>query len=193
MHDLPLDSARVSESGDFVTFGAFGSPAGAVRLGDGWLLLETGQAPLSLDRALGWMEGNAAGDIVAAVVTLPQQGNGGAAALAPHGVPMLVGPGAAAFVDAVLDGHEVSAGYDTVAEGRWIEAAGDSARVEPIDLPDMPGSLLVYVPSRRWIYVGAAAQALDWDIVLDRARERGWTVDRVGHARGIDAPAPERN
>jgi hypothetical protein len=187
MHDLPLDSARVA--GDFVTFGAFGSPAGAVRLGDGWLLLETGQAPLSLDRALDWMDANAAGDIVAAVVTIPQQGNGGVAALPGRGVPLLVAPGAAPLVEAMLDGQQVSADFETVDEGRWITAAGDSARVEPIDLPDLPGSLLVYVPSLRWIYVGGALQALERDGVMDRARERGWVVERVGHSRGIDAPA----
>jgi hypothetical protein len=187
MHDLPLDSARVA--GDFVTFGAFGSPAGAVRLGDGWLLLETGQAPLSLDRALDWMDANAAGDIVAAVVTIPQQGNGGVAALPGRGVPLLVAPGAAPLVEAMLDGHRVSASFETVDDGRWITVAGDSARVEPIDLPDLPGSLLVYVPSLRWIYVGGALQALERDVVMDRARERGWVVERVGHSRGIDAPA----
>ncbi|MFW6084323.1 MAG: hypothetical protein ACODAA_03845, partial [Gemmatimonadota bacterium] len=107
MHDIPLDSARVE--GEFVIFGAPGSPAGAVRVGDGWLLLETGQARLSIERALAWMEENAPGPLVGAVVTTTL-GNGGVAALAERGVPLFTGPGLEPYVRMVLRNHGLESG-----------------------------------------------------------------------------------
>lgn len=224
MHDIPLDSARVED--DFVIFGAPGSPAGAVRVGDGWLLLETGQARLSIERALAWMEENAPGRLVGAVVTTTL-GNGGAAALAERGVPIFTGPGLEPHVRTVLRNHGVgsdgadaegrgtgaatgetaagetaagrtaagrTAAVETVTAGRWISADSDSAAgsaapdsvyVEPIDLPDAPGSLLVYVPQLSWVYTYGARQPLDQAVLRDHARANGWSVEQMGNARGL--------
>ncbi len=222
MHDIPLDSARVE--GDFVTFGAFGSPAGAVRVGNGWLLLETGQARLSIERALAWMEENAPGPLVGAVVTTTL-GNGGAATLAERGVPVVTGPGLEPHLRMILRNHEIDAGgagaetdggatvpeaavVEVVTGGRWIgagsdatsdsgaESAGgapgsDSVYVEPIDLPDAPGSVLVYSPRLSWVYTYGARQPLDHAVLRDRIRERGWTVERIGNARSLRQPFGE--
>lgn len=186
MHDLPLDSARVE--GDFVTFGAFGSPSGAVRVGEGWLLLETGQAGLSLERAAAWLEENAPGPLVGAVVTT-SRGNGGAAALARRGVPVLAGPALVPHLRIVLAnaGAEPD-GIEPVVSGRWIGTDADSVWVEPIDLPDHPGGLLVWSPRLAWLYTSDAMQPLDLAILRDRIDERGWPVESLGTARALRQP-----
>src|SRR5260221_12804918 len=51
MHDVSYDSTALLQE-RFVTFNAAGAPAGAVKIGNAWLLLEAGQAPLSAQRAV---------------------------------------------------------------------------------------------------------------------------------------------
>lgn len=186
MHDLPLDSARVE--GDFASFGAFGSPAGAVRVGDGWLLLETGQARLSVDRATSWLEQNAPGRLLGAVVTV-LRGNGGAAALVERGTPVLTGPGFAPHLEIVLRNHGVSTGApETVREERWIVDGADSVLVAPLDLPDNPGGALVYSPRHSWIYASPAVRPLDFAILRDLVERRGWDVEWIGNSRDLRQP-----
>ena len=79
-----------------------------------------------------------------------------------------------------------------VSKPQWLRIGGDSAWVEPIDLPDYPGALVAYVPSLRWAYSGPAATPLYFDIVVARIRERGWAVDRVGSIRSLVQPIPAR-
>ncbi|MFW6089399.1 MAG: hypothetical protein ACODAB_06580 [Gemmatimonadota bacterium] len=186
MHDLPLDSARVG--GDFARFGAFGSPVGAVKVGDGWLLLETGQAELSVDRATEWLAENAPGRLVGAVATV-LRGNGGAAALAERGTPMFTGPGIAPYLEVVLRNHGVSSGApEVVHEERWVVDGADSVLVAPLDLPDSPGGVLVYSPRLSWIYAADAVQPLHLAILRDLVERRGWSVDWIGNARDIRQP-----
>lgn len=186
MHDLPLDSARVE--GDFARFGAFGSPAGAVRVGDGWLLLETGQAELSVDRATAWLAENAPGRLLGAVATM-LRGNGGAAALAERGTPVFTGPGIAPYLEVVLRNHGVSTGApQVVREDRWIVDGADSVLVAPLDLPDSPGSALVYSPRLSWIYAADAVRPLDHMILRDLVERREWSVEWIGNARALRQP-----
>jgi hypothetical protein len=63
--------------------------------------------------------------------------------------------------------------------------SGDSLWLEPIDLPDAPGTLVAYVPSLEWIYSASAANPLHLDMILARARARGWRVSRFGSARAV--------
>jgi hypothetical protein len=186
MHDIALDSARIVES-RLASFNTPGAPVGAVKLGEGWVLLETGQAPSSIERAAAWLRSaQGGGRIAEALITTPATGNGGAAWLAARQTPIHVASGAAPFVDAVLRGHSApSAGVASVARGRWLRVSGDSLWLEPIDLPDAPGSLMVYVPSLEWIYGASAANPLHLDQLLARARERRWHVSRYGSARGV--------
>jgi len=186
MHDLPLDSARVE--GNFVTFGAFGSPAGAVRIGDDWLLLEAGQAPLSTNRALDWLSAHADGKVIGAVVTTTS-GNGGVAALADRGIPVYTGPGIGEHVAIMLrnQGREVAA-YDVVREGRWIRTGGDSVFVAAVDLPDHSGGLAVYAPTLRWMYAYEAFQPLGQAVLADVAATRGWAVESLGTRQAVEQP-----
>jgi hypothetical protein len=191
MHDVPLDSARLVE-GRFASFGAPGSPVGAVKIGRQWLLLETGQAPLSVERAVTWLgKVDSASRIGAALVTIPATGNGGTAWLVSRGVSVRSAPGAMPFLEAVLRGHATPPrGLSAVTRAQWMHLDGDSLWVEPIDLPDASGALLAYVPSLEWVYSGLAANAVNLDQILNRARARGWKVSRVGSARGVATPLP---
>jgi hypothetical protein len=190
MHDLPLDSARVE--GDLVSFRTFGAPIGAVRVGGGWLLLEAGQAPLSTTRALDWLAEHADGDVVGAVVTTTN-GNGGVATLVERGIPVYTGPGLAEHVAEMLRNQgRRDTGYETISAGRWIASGPDSAFVAPVDLPDHPGGLALYVPSRRWMYTYEAAPALNRAVLIDAAAKRGWAVERMGTGRGpLEQPLAE--
>lgn len=195
MHDVPLDSAHLVE-GRFASFATPGAPAGAVKLGSAWVLLEAGQAPLGAERAAAWLAASDAGSrIAAALVTMPAASSGGVAWLVPRRVPIDAAPGAVPFVETMLRGHDVPAtGVTAVARGRWLHVGGDSLWLEPIDLPDAPGSLIAYSPSLQWVYGGSTANPLHLDLVLARARARGWQVTRTGSARDpmVMLPPPLR-
>ena len=71
-----------------------------------------------------------------------------------------------------------------------MRVGGDSLWLEPMDLPDLPGALVAYAPSLEWVYSAAAANPLQLDLILARAREKGWRVSRFGSARGATSPLP---
>lgn len=191
MQDLPLDSARAVEPG-LVRFGTFGFPAGAVKLGKDWLLLETGQTSLNAERAAQWLRQNGEGGTIAgAVLTYPSSANGGIVWLREKQIPFYLGPGAASFARTILRNHggSLPAGAE-ISRGRWLKVSGDSAWVEPIDLPDAPGTMLLYVPSRRWAYASGAVSPLHRRYLLERLKSRGWEVERLGSGRDLWA-APQ--
>jgi len=124
-----------------------------------------------------------------ALVTMPATGNGGTPWLATHEVRVHAGPGAMAFMEAVLRGHGVpSTKVARVSRGMWLPVGGDSLWLEPMDLPDLPGALVAYAPSLEWVYSSAAANPHQLDLILARAREKGWRVSRFGSARGAVSP-----
>ena len=193
MHDLPLDSARLVD-GTFATFGPFGPPVGAVKVGGQWLLLEAGQAALNAERSAAWLgAADTASRIAGALVTVPYAGNGGVTWLARRGTAIWAAPGARPFVDAMLRNAAVAArsgALVTVDAGRWIKVGTDSVRLERIDLPSGRGAMLAYVPSLKWAYAGMLASPLDMDVLMERVAARGWTVERIGSRRGIAMPVP---
>jgi hypothetical protein len=68
--------------------------------------------------------------------------------------------------------------------------AGDSLWLESVDLPDLPGALVVYSPSLHWLYGASTANPLHLDRMLALARARGWSVTRTGSARAPMVPLP---
>lgn len=191
MHDLPVDSARVSE-GTFATFGAFGSPPGAIKIGGRWVLLEAGQAGLSAERALDWLARNdAATPVGAAILTQASAGNGGVTALGRRRVPTWIAPGTKPFVDRML-GNTGIAGTSPTAVGRpqWLKLGTDSLWLEPTDLPDSPRTMVVYSPTLKWAYTATASAPLQMQYLVRILRARGFVVEKVGHARAISIAAP---
>ncbi|MEQ9401109.1 MAG: hypothetical protein RJQ04_18225 [Longimicrobiales bacterium] len=190
MHDRPIDSVTVVAPGVVAVHG-FGFPAGAVRVGEAWVLLQAGHAPLSLRRASDALAGHGVDRISAAVVARASAGNGGASALVEQGVPVYTSEAAAPFLDVVLEGAGVAPGAARVIRSPGTVAEAGELRLEPLDLPDAPGSLVVWWPERGWLYAPDAATPLDVRIVLDHARDRGWRVDALGTARRLWAPVEE--
>lgn len=191
MYDLPLDSAkRVAPR--VVSFATPGTPAAAVKLGRSWLLLEAGTAPLSIERAAAWLARTDSGAAVkGAVLSTAAYPQGGLPWLLAQHVPLHVAPAAAPVAAAVARGHDAAAPSpaSVVQRGRWLRMDGDSAWVEPVDLPDAPGALLVYVPSLQWAYAAMALSPMHQRPVEAALRAHGWTVTRIGNAR---VPWPTR-
>ena len=189
MHDLPLDSARtISDDADFVEFRTFGAPTGAVRVGGRWILLETGQAALSLERALEWLGTHTAGGIDYAIAGAAG-GNGGAAAAAAHNLPLLVGPGAQPFIDRVLDGaNRPRSDARPLQLPTTLRVGTDSVSIERIDLPGAAGSILLWLPSKRWLWAPDAMTPLDLRLVRAYAEQRGWSAAMIGNRRMLRLP-----
>jgi hypothetical protein len=194
MYDLPMDSARLIEQ-RFAVFGAFGTPAGAVRLGDRWLLFEAGQAPLVAQRALDWLARNAnAPTIAAAFMGTPAQISGGVTWLAAQHIPVYASTGAAPFMRTMLgNGNQPVTGLTVIERGRWLRIGADSLWLESFDLPNARGTLLAYVPSLQWVYAPLAIPPLELDLLMSHVRQRGWSVQRLGTLRNFVQPAPERS
>ena len=191
MHDLPLQAARRVDE-DWAAFNTSGAPAGAVRIGGEWLLLEAGQAPMNAERAVAWLaRADSAAPVVGALVTPPSPGSGGSAWLARGKLPIYVGPGAVPFQTTVLRNHGAPVRtLVTVDRARWLRVGTDSLWLAPLDLPDAPGALVAYWPAREWLYSGTSQLPAHRDMLLAHARSRRWKVARVGSARGVSVPLP---
>jgi hypothetical protein len=164
-----------------------------VKVGNAWLLLEAGQAPLVTERALTWLKANADAAPTHAILGDVFARNGGLAQLVRTRIPVVIAPGFEPMADAVLAGHETQrAGIAVAGKGAWLRAGGDSVWIEPIDLPDARGTLLVWVPSLRWLYAPGVSTPLDRGLVLDRARQAGWAVDRLGNLQKLVQPVTAR-
>lgn len=187
MHDLPLDSARVVAN-DYVAFRTPGAPQGAVRVGGRWVLLEGGQAPLSAERALAWMRGHVDGDPALALLAVVLPGGGGAGVMARQGLRLMVGPGAAPFLQRVLRNRGVHAPIEVVSTGRWVGVGADSLRLEPMNLPNARGTVLAWCPTLQWLWAPDAETPLDLKVVRERVRELGWSPRWLGTRRDLRAP-----
>lgn len=191
MHDLPYDSAKVIDD-RFATFGANGAPAGAIKLGGKWWLLEAGQGPLSAERASAELRRLDPGTpLGGAMVTSPRPGNGGTAWLARQDLHVWAAPGAAPILAQVLRGHDLGRTHlEPVDKGRWLRFGRDSAWVEPVDLIDAPGAMLVYVPGWDWVYSQLAVSPLHTAQLRAALDRRGWKAGNVGSLRGT-FPRPQ--
>jgi hypothetical protein len=195
MWAVPLDSARIVDA-YFATFPPFVGVSGAVRIGGQWVLLETGQAPGAGQAVSEWLARQAPGSKVgAAVVTNTTTSNGGVGWFAAQKVAVQVAPGAEPLVRQVLAGAGVAgrrAPGAVVRRPHWLRVGTDSLWLEPVDLPDMPGTMMVYSPTHRWLYsaagVGRPVTQVEQDAVVGRLGARGLRVEWIGNARTFHAP-----
>ena len=184
MFDIPVDSARIT--GDaFAAFGAPGTPAGAIRIGGRWLVIEAGTAPLSIERSVSVLRRLDPGTAIAGALITAPTGAGGTAWLARQATPTWITSTARPYAEAALRGWSVNGTTLRALSGsRWLRVGSDSLRVETVDLPDYPGTPIVYVPALRWAYAWPPG-AVQVDHVFAYIRQRGWHVDRVGSARNF--------
>ncbi|MEK9502708.1 hypothetical protein WI372_17060 [Gemmatimonadota bacterium DH-20] len=185
MHDRPMDSVSVVADG-LVAVHGFGYPAGAVDVGDGWLLLESGHMPLNFERARRALLAEGIDRLIGATAISTRAGNGGALALAEGGRPVWTAPAAHAAMTRVMEQNGGRAGALTVVrEGVWIGEGARRVRLEPVDLPDAPGSLVLWAPALGWLYAPGAIDPIDVRLVKDRAAELGWAWTALGTARAL--------
>jgi hypothetical protein len=184
MFDLPMDSARIVDE-SFAIFATPGAPTGAVKIGGRWLFVEAGTAPLSIERGVAFLHRiDPSGAIAGALITAPT-GAGGVAWLSRERMTMWVTSAALPFTDAALRGWSApTTAVRRLPQNTWIRVGADSVRVESIDLPDFPATSLVYVPTLRWAYAFPAGP-VQMDYLVDRVRQRGWRVDRIGSVRNF--------
>lgn len=193
MQDLQPDSAKVLQPGlvRFTAAGSFGFPAGAVKVGKSWLLLESGQAGVNAQRAIEWLgENDAEGKVSNAVLTPPSGANGGIVYLSRQETPIYLSSGAMPYASAILKNNGRPVKAIEVAKGQWLRMSGDSVWIEPVDLPDNPSSLMVYLPSLKWAYSAMAVTPLHQRYLLDRLKTHGWSVERIGSLRDLWAVPP---
>lgn len=104
------------------------------------------------------------------------------------GIPLLAATTARPFLTAMFAHQGVPLrGITWISRGDWHVVAGDSLWIEPVDLPDTEGSLLVWDPQLRWIYAGDAPGPAQIRAALALGAERGWAADRM-FVRGIAMP-----
>ena len=184
MFDLPMDSARIVD-GAFASFGAPGTPAGAVKIGGRWLLIEAGTAPLTVERSVAYLQRSDPGAALGGALVTAASGAGGVAWLARQRTPLWVVGSAQHYAEAALAGAgERAAKAEVVTSDRWIRLGSDSLRVEMVDLPDYPATPVVWVPSLHWAYASPAGP-LQVELVKAYIRGRGWRIDRVGNVRNL--------
>ncbi len=192
MWDLSLDSARVMES-RFALLGAQpGFSPTAVKVGRRWVLLEGSSVPARTEQEHQWLvshdQGSGFGAMLMTVAGAPR---GSIAWFADKGLPVYLGRGAQRGAKVVLANWKAKPDASRgVERGRWAVFDGDSLWVEPFDAPGTPGGLIAWVPSLRWVYQALAVDPIVQGMVMDHAKRRGWKVERLGHARTVNAPAP---
>jgi hypothetical protein len=190
MHDRSIDSVSTPVPGLLAVHG-FGFPAGALALGDGWLMLEAGHAPLNLERARLALKEAGMNRLDGAVVVAARAGNGGVVQLVRDNLPVHTSAAAEPFIRVMLENAGLPfRGVNVISTGRWIGSGDARVRLEPVDLPDVPGSLVLYAPALEWLYAPDAITDLDARIALDLARRNGWTVTRFGSARSLSVRPP---
>jgi hypothetical protein len=188
MWHLPQDTTSRLRDEHFAAFAPLMGSVGAVRLGGGWILLETGQAVGAVDRLAATLERLAPGArIIGGVAANPWTGNGGAPWLLARRLPVVAGPGAMPYLRRI----GAATGVTAVTSARWVRLGTDSVWVEPLSAPDFAGTLAIYSPTLQWLYtpiVGSPAHAAEVDALITRLEARGWRVGRVGGARSVVTP-----
>jgi hypothetical protein len=152
-------------------------------------LLEAGTAPFNAERAVRWLESREPGTHVAgALLTAPA--SGGAPWLAANRLSVRVGAGAEPFERIMLANRGAPLSAIKVIRAReMLVAGGDTAIIEPVDLPDAPGSLVIYRPREKWLYLNPGLP-LQIEAALRHARAEGWQVEHIGSGRGMMQPLP---
>ncbi|MCA0374350.1 MAG: hypothetical protein LCH84_01700 [Gemmatimonadetes bacterium] len=186
MWALPLDGTAITDS-TFITFPPFLGNAGAVKVGGGYVLLETAQADSAAGLIDAFLRARTGQRAHAGVVARVLQGNGGVAWFARQARPVFVAPGAQPFVQRMVPAAH-RARTTTITRAQWVRVGSDSLWLEPVDFPDYPGTLTVYSPTLRWLYVplgGAPAFQPEIDALIARIEKRGGTVEWLGGARAL--------
>ncbi len=196
MWNVPLDTVHLLDE-NFASFPPFVGVGGAVRVGGRWILLETGQAAGAAEAVAGWLARQAPGTTLGgAIVTNTTTSNGGVVWLNAQHLPVHVAPGAELLLETILSNNKATraSSVAVVRRPQWLRVGSDSLWLEPVDLPDMPGAMMVYSPTLRWLYsaagLGRPVTQVEQDAMIERLRARGMRVEWIGNARALRTARP---
>lgn len=186
MWQVPLEGTADAGLDGFAAVPPFTGSAGAVAIGGRWVVMETGQAPGAIALVARWLE--EADDTVpigAAFATNVWTGNGGVPWFTARGIPVHAAPGAMPILRRINGGERGIAGVDSP---RWLRVGSDSLWVEPVSAPDFAGTLAVYSPTHRWLWLpftGSPTHRPDQEAVIARLEARGLMVELLGGPRAL--------
>lgn len=189
MWRLSLDGLAKIERENFATFSFFTGSSGAVRVGNQWVVLESGQAVGAMALIAEWLGRNGGGaNIGGAIAANVWTGNGGAPWFTQRRLPVFAAPGAMARLRTINKGVT---GITEIDTPRWAKIGGDSLWLEPVSAPDFSRTLAVYSPTHRWLWVvfaGSPAHKVEQDAIILRLEARGLRVELIGGANAVAAP-----
>lgn len=196
MHEvLPQVSEPSLTAEDRIELGGFGIPAGAVRIGQGsdWLLLGTGQTPFNLEQGLESFERVSDGTIPAVLFTLGGSGSGGVVGAIDRGMVVYTGVSGEPHLLRIAANAGVDvASIVVVSTELRLGETGPGIRLAPLDLPDRPGSIILFQESTGWAWAPEATSILGRELAWERTTELGWDVVKLGHARSFDGEESDR-
>ena len=180
---LPMHEGRSIEERTLVNPGRaslqppFGFPSGAVAAGDGWMVLGAGQTPFNWEQGIGALEELGVAPVTSVLVGEGSTGNGGVRAAAALELPIYVSVAAEPFVVTMLEEAGLSSRTVVRIDRETVIGQGNSeVRLAPVDLPDVPGSVMLHRPSTGWLHVPGGRGALSLRLAHERAAELGWNV-----------------
>jgi hypothetical protein len=191
MWQVPLEGAARIMDEHFASIPPFLGSGGAVLVGGQWVVLETAQALGAMALIARWLDqqpGRA--PIGGAIVTNVWTGNGGVPWFTARRLPTLVAPGAVPLLARVNAGRE---GLTVVDAPGWVRFGSDSLWLEPLSAPQFSRTMLVYSPTRRWLWLpfaGIPTNATDEESAIARLESRGMHVEWIGGPRAIAVARP---
>jgi len=187
MHENVMRREVRMATPDLASTNAFGLQAGAVRMGNSWLMLGAAYTPFSYrygERLLDSLGAKPIGAVLAATTIAAT--NGGVVTAIELGLPVYVSRASEAAIRRMLAGAgRPVRGLTRVTSGTTIGEGAHRLKLEPLDLPNVPGSVMLFSPGTGWLYLPDAATPLDIMVGRDRARVLGWTVTSVGTALNL--------
>jgi hypothetical protein len=191
MWRTPLEGQARIERDHFASFPPLIGTAGAVRIGGQWVVLESAQAVGAVELVAEWLQRHGGGaPIGAAIAANVWTGNGGTPWFVRRQLPVYVAPGAVATLRTVNHGMQ---GLSVVQRAQWIRVGSDSLWLEPVSAPDFAGTMAIYSPTHRWLWlpvVGSRTHQVEVDAVIRRLEARGLRVELLGGIRALVSPRP---
>jgi hypothetical protein len=191
MHENVIRREVVMLSPELASISAFGLQAGAVKMGAGWLMLGAAYTPFSYHYGQRLLDSLGAAPITAVLAgTSIMATNGGVFVAIDRGLPVYVSQASEAAIRRIFAGAgRAVRGLTRVTAGMRIGDGEHTIRLEPLDLPNAPGSMMAFSPRSGWLYLPDATSALDVAVARERARALGWVVRSVGTAVALQQPA----
>jgi hypothetical protein len=174
---------------------AFGLQSGAVRSGAGWLMLGAAVTPFSYAYGERLLDSLGASPITAVLAaTAISATNGGVLTALDRGLPVYMSAATEPALRRILaNAGRPMRGLRRVTPGLTIGEGEHRLRLEPVDLPNTPGSMMLYQEQSGWLYLPDAVTPLDIAVAREKARTLGWSIKAIGTAPALYQPTGSGN